>query len=221
MEQVIKNFIYIHAFFGGIGLITGVANVALKKGSQWHKNMGKIFSYAMVISSLISLWVARMPNHENLFLFLIGVFTIYMVLSGNRALTLKKHIKSKADNLDKLVSGTMALASVAMIVIGTIGVIQKNNNSTLYIFFGVLGLFMTYKDYRIFKTFTKNENAWVINHVGRIMGALIASITAFLVSGLKIDTIMVWIAPTVIGTIYIIYWNRKIRTTGKSASAPL
>jgi len=76
MEETIKILIYTHAFFGGIGLITGIGNLILKKGNSLHKKMGKLFSYAMVISSLISLILAKMPNHKNLFLFLIGIFTI-------------------------------------------------------------------------------------------------------------------------------------------------
>ena len=97
MEQTIQILIYIHAFFGGIGLITGMISIFVKKGGFKHKKTGKIFSISMIISSMISLVVARMPNHENLFLFLIGIFTIYMILAGNRALTLRNKIKSKAD----------------------------------------------------------------------------------------------------------------------------
>ncbi|MBX0333755.1 hypothetical protein K3G39_10955 [Pontibacter sp. HSC-14F20] len=95
MEQTIRILIYIHAFFGGLGLITGMISILVNKGAINHKKAGNIFSYSMVISSLISLFIARMPNHENLFLFLIGIFTIYLVLSGNRALTLKSKIKGR------------------------------------------------------------------------------------------------------------------------------
>src|SRR5690606_41579598 len=56
-------------------------------------------------------------------LFLIGIFTIYLVLSGNRALTLKA--KSKADNIDKSISGAMLLTSIVMTLIGIIGMAQK------------------------------------------------------------------------------------------------
>ncbi|WP_293907073.1 hypothetical protein [Sphingobacterium sp. UBA5670] len=50
MEETIKTLIYIHAFFGGIGLVTGLMSVAVKKGGTGHKKTGIIFSYAMVIS---------------------------------------------------------------------------------------------------------------------------------------------------------------------------
>ena len=203
MEQTIQILIYIHTFFGGIGLITGMISIFVKKGGFKHKKTGKIFSISMIISSMISLVVARMPNHENLFLFLIGIFTIYMILAGNRALTLRNKIKSKADWIDKLVSGAMLL--------GIIGMIQKIDNSVLYIFFGGFGAFMTIRDFQTFKTFTEKKNAWLINHLGRMIGALIASVTAFLVAGLNIKALFVWILPTILGTIYIIYWSRKFK----------
>ncbi len=212
MEQTIKILIYIHAFLGGLGLIFGMMSILVKKGGINHKKAGKIFSYAMVISSLISLFVARMPNHENLFLFLIGIFTIYMVFSGNRALTLKSKLKLKADTIDKLISGIMLVASIVMIVIGIYGMVNKIDKSILYIFFGGLGGFMALKDFQTFKAFTENKNAWIRNHIGRMIGALIASVTAFMVAGLHIGSLLVWITPTLIGTGYIIYWTKKIKT---------
>ncbi len=210
MEQTITTLIYIHAFFGGLGLITGMISVFVKKGGFNHKRAGKVFSYSMIISSLLSLLIARMPNHENLFLFLIGIFTIYLILAGNRALTLKSSIKSKADWLDQLISGSMLLTSIIMLTLGLIGMIQKADNSILYLFFGGFGVFMTWRDFQTFKIFTKHKKAWLISHLGRMVGALIASITAFLVAGLHIGTIVVWLTPTVIGTAYILYWKRKL-----------
>lgn len=213
MEQTIQILIYVHAFFGGLGLITGMISVFVKKGGVNHKKSGKIFSYSMIIRSLISLIVAQMPKHENLFLFLIGVFTIYMVLSGNRALNLRSKIKLKADNIDKSISGLMLLISIIMTVIGVIGMVQRIENSILYLFFGVFGIFLTLKDFKTFQTFAENKNEWIKSHIGRMLGALIASVTAFMVAGLHVGTTLVWIMPTIIGTGYIIYWTRKFKST--------
>jgi uncharacterized membrane protein len=212
MEQTITALIYIHAFFGGLGLITGLISFFVKKGGFNHRRTGKIFSYSMILSSLISLFVARMPGHENLFLFLIGIFTIYLILAGNRALTLKGNTKSKADLLDKFVSGTMLVVSIGMVFLGTFGMVLQVANSVLYLFFGGLGAFMSIKDFRTFRIFTEKKDAWLISHLGRMIGALIASVTAFLVAGLNIGTTLVWIMPTILGTIYIIYWGRQFRS---------
>jgi uncharacterized membrane protein len=209
METTIKYLIYIHAFLGGVGLITGLISILVKKGGFNHKKAGKIFSIAMCSSSLISLVIARMPNHENLFLFLIGIFTIYLILAGNRALTFKS--KTKADLIDKLISGSMLLTSVVMLGVGAIGYFQKIENSILYVFFGSFGAFLSARDFKTFKILQSDKKAWLISHVGRMIGALIASVTAFIVAGLNITSLVFWILPTVLGTGYIIFWSRKIK----------
>lgn len=216
MDSTIQLLIYLHAIFGGIGLLSGLFSLLVRKGGYNHKKTGRIFSYSMLISSLFSLIVARMPGHENLFLFLIGIFTIYLVLAGNRALTLKNRTKTKADALDKLVSGSMLFTSIGMLVIGLLGVLQKIDQSLLYLFFGSFGAFMSLKDFHNFKVFRQKKNVWLKSHLGRMVGALIASVTAFLVAGLHIGTTLIWISPTLIGTAYIIYWNNKFRLTKKN-----
>jgi len=214
MEQTITVFIYIHAFFGGLGLLTGIGNTLVKKGSSIHKKLGKLFSIGMFTSSIISLPIACMPNHKNIFLFLIGLFTIYLVLVGNRALTFKPTLKEKATLLDKTISGSMVLISIFMILLGIIGFFKRMDNNILYLFFGGFGLIMTIKDFIFFKTFKQKKKAWLANHISKIVGALIASITAFIVVSLNIGDLLAWLSPTIIGSLYITYW--KIKTKRKS-----
>lgn len=137
-----------------------------------------------------------------------------MVLAGNAALTFKSTNKLQANNLDKTISGIMLVISIIMIVMGTVGIIQKINNSILYVFFGSFGVLLTIKDFQTFKRITQNRNAWIKSHIGRMVGALIASVTAFLVAGLNIGTVLVWILPTILGVPYIIYWSRKFKSPG-------
>jgi uncharacterized membrane protein len=219
MEHTLKILIYIHAFFGGIGLITGIGSIIVKKGQKLHRRMGKLFSIGMLTSSLISVPICFMPKHENLFLFLIGIFTIYLVISGNRALTFKLKSKTKADFIDQFISGTMLLSSIVMILIGIYCVINNITNGILFAFFGGFGFYMTVKDFMFFKDFTKTKNVWLTKHIGKMVGALIASITAFIVAGLGLGNLIAWITPSIIGTIFIIYWNRKVGSKTKSNEA--
>lgn len=212
MEKYITILVYLHAFFGGLGLITGIGSMTVKKGGRPHRKMGKLFSFGMVLSSLLSLFIAWAPGHENLFLFLIGVFTIYMVLAGNRSLTFKPWIKRKATYIDYSISGAMLLFSLFMGVLGTIGLINGQYTAAiLYLFFASFGLLFTIRDFIFYRNFTEKKNEWLLNHIGRMMGALIASITAFGVTGLRIESILAWILPSLLGTIYIIYWRKKTK----------
>lgn len=212
MENFVSMLIYTHAFLGGVGLISGLSSVFVKKGGSIHKKSGKVFTYSMLSSSLISILVARMPHHENLFLFLIGVFTIYLILSGNMALSLKSKSEYQVGWKERLTSGSMLLVSLVMMLLGVLGIIQKVDNSFLYLFFGGFGASLSYRDFIAFRTFEENKKVWLINHIGRMVGALIASFTAFLVAGLHIGTTLVWILPTVIGTIYIFYQIRQVKS---------
>lgn len=208
MEAAIKILIYIHAFFGGIGLITGIGSIVVKKGSKLHKRMGKLFSVGMLISSLISIPICWMPKHQNIFLFLIALFTVYLVISGNRFLSFK--YKTKADLTDKLISGTMLFFSVIMISLGLYCQFSGIANGVLFTFFGGFGLYMTVKDFMFFKNLSETNKNWLSKHIGKMMGALIASITAYIVAGLGTGNLIAWITPSILGTIYILYWNRKI-----------
>lgn len=210
MEETIKILIYMHAFFGGLGLITGIGSIIVKKRNLLHKRMGKLFSIGMITSSLISVPISWMPNHQNLFLFLIGLFTIYLVLAGNRALTFKT--KDKANWIDKIISGSMLLFSLIIILTGSYGILNNTSYNLLHLFFGGFGLFLTLKDFRFYKNSGNPKNAWLLSHISKMTGALIASITAFLIAGLEIGSLIAWTLPTILGTFYIVYWKRKIKS---------
>ncbi len=208
MDNLITYLIYTHALFGGIGLITGIISALAAKGLKTHRLTGKLFSFSMLVSSIVSLIVSLSPKHENPFLFLIGIFTIYMVLAGNNALKLKS--KNEVNWKDKIVSRFMFFTSIIMILIGVVGTLKHIENSILFVFFGGFGLFMTLKDFQTFKKINETNSIWLKSHLGRMLGALIASITAFMVVGLHLTSIFAWITPSIIGTCWIIYNNRRL-----------
>ncbi|QDW20964.1 hypothetical protein [Flavobacterium sp. KBS0721] len=208
MEQTIKILIYIHAFFGGIGLLTGIGSIFVKKGGLLHKRMGKLFSIGMITSSLISLPICWIPQHQNIFLFLIGLFTIYLVIAGNRVLTFKT--KAKADITDFIISGSMLFFSIIMVSLGIYCQLTNIENGILFTFFGGFGLYMTIKDFIFYKNVSEMKKQWLSKHIGKMIGALIASITAFIVAGIGIGNVIAWMTPSILGTIYILYWNKKI-----------
>nr|WP_315224362.1 hypothetical protein [uncultured Flavobacterium sp.] len=216
MESIITIIIYIHAFFGSIGLIAGIASVSTKKGSYLHRKAGKLFTFGMVTSSTISLTIAIMPNHKNIILLLIGIFTLYLVLSGNRALTFKN--KTKVAFVDYFISGSMLLCCIIMISLGIFSVLKNYQSGTILLIFGILGLYLSIKDFILYRNILDVNKNWLMKHAGKMTGALISSITAFLVAGIGISNLIVWIMPSVLGGIYIVYWANKITNKRKLAS---
>lgn len=209
METFINTLLIIHASLGGVSLIAGSISMMTKKGSKNHKQSGKVFSIALLIASILAIPVTLSESHNNLFLFLIAIFTIYMILSGNRAL--RNKFKSEPPNrVDYIISGVMAAFALALIAIGSYS-LMKNNGGILFIFFGIVSLILTYGDYIYFKSGFLKKGLWLRQHIGRIMGAYIAAITAFLLTALQSDSVIVWMAPTIVGTLFIIYWSRKVK----------
>lgn len=205
MEQTIKIFIYIHAFFGGISLLSGFLSVLFTKGSKNHKRTGKLFSYGMIISSIISLPICWLPKHNNIFLFLIGIFTIYLVISGNRILLFKN--KEKANFIDKFISGSLFIVSLIMLIMGILSIIQNQLGGILFLFFGVISLLNSIGDFKFYRNIDKSK---IIRfHIGKMSGALIASFTAFLVAGIRLNGIIYWILPSIVGGLFIYYWIKK------------
>lgn len=211
MPLLIKILTIGHAFLGGLGLLAGIINLFSQKGGSVHHKAGKVFTVSMIGSALPALFITMMPGHKNLLLFLISIITIYLVLAGNRALTFKNKSKTQASILDKIISGTMLVGSVVMITIGGYRLWVGLHNSLLFLIFGSVGLLLTVRDFQLFKSYKTSPKAWLINHIGRIVGALIASVTAFIIAGLNFQSLVAWLSPTLVGLLYIIFWNWKLQ----------
>ncbi len=219
MEPTIRMLIYIHALTGGIGLITGFWALAAGKGLKVHKSVGKIFSWSLGFSAGLSLIIAVLPNHHNPFLFLIGVFTLYLIGAGNRALKLKDSKLQNVAITDKILSGGMFLFAVIMVFKGGFAYFNNQAIGLLYFFFGVIAGLLAGRDLVLFRDFAKARKMWLRTHLTRMIAALIASVTAFMVAGLSLNSLAAWIAPTVVGTGVIIYWLRRV-SPKKTGPAP-
>jgi uncharacterized membrane protein len=207
------TLIIIHASLGGIGLLSGIVSMSSKKGRKLHKTSGKIFAFSMVLSSLISIPVCFMPGHENMFLFAIAVFTIYLVFSGQRALLYKlKNLENIQTWKDWLISLVMFAFGIALIIEGAFKVLYQNGPTVLFYFFGLLSVFLAIQDFRFFARKNKSATEFIERHIGQMSGAFTASFTAFLSAGLQLKHWLVWILPTLFISIWIIYWTRKYKS---------
>jgi hypothetical protein len=165
----------------------------------------------MGLSAFISLIIARMPGHENNFLFAIGIFTNYMILSGYNVLSFKGGQKKRAGFFDITVSGGMLLVSGWMLIQGILSMVRSSDTGILYIVFGGIGFLLSLGDFQFFRKPNRSRTGWLTSHIGRMCGAFIASVTAFIVAGLELNALVYWIAPTVVGNIYIWYWIKRIK----------
>ncbi|MES2127693.1 MAG: hypothetical protein V4463_10510 [Pseudomonadota bacterium] len=74
--------LFLHIGAGGIGLVSGAAALALRKGSVWHGRAGRVFVAAMLTMSAIGASVAPfLPAPERASV-VAGVLTFYLVLTS-------------------------------------------------------------------------------------------------------------------------------------------
>ncbi|MES2679075.1 MAG: DUF2306 domain-containing protein [Bacteroidota bacterium] len=212
MEIVLRVLLFTHILFGVLALTSGCAAIAVKKGGKTHRLAGKIFFYSMlgVTASAFIISVAK----NNGFLLMIAVFSFYQNYMGYRAIKNKGLIPS---SLDWMVLFCAAVNTFFMI---------WSMNIVLMVFGGI-SLFLVLGNLRInLKTKRKevlHPLRWLKLHIGMMMGAYIAAITAFVVVNagifafLNLPEWLPWLLPTLILVPLMGYLTKKytVKTVGK------
>lgn len=206
MKTLATYLIYIHATLGSIALLAGFIAIITKKGSNFHKKSGLIFYYTMLTTALSALVIAVLPKHESPFLFTIGIFSSYFIITGNRALRFKKPNPSLL--VDKIISTCMIFTGIFMIFYPLISTGKMNIILTI---FGVIGAIFAFRDLLLFKNTKKLRKNWLKFHIGKMLGGYIAAVTAFIVVNQFIPGIAGWFIPGIFGSVYITYWFWKLK----------
>jgi uncharacterized membrane protein len=213
MNQIFNIFLVLHIIGGTLGIASGTINIVRKKGDKLHKNVGKIFLYSMLTAGFSSLILAIM--HPNNFLFIIGIFTVFLVGTGRRYLSLKGLASGQKPHLvDWLLTIMMLIFGIFFMGFGLFFLIKNELFGIVYIVFGVAGLRYVLKDFNYYrgqKITTKNY--WLIEHIGRTMAGYAASLTALLVVNSAylsfIPNVLLWLLPTIVLVPLIVFWSRK------------
>lgn len=213
LDNIALILIYLHAGFGGIALFAGSVALASKKGKSIHKKFGKLFYYAMLISAITAMIISLVPNHENPFLFSIGIFSSYFILTGYRALRFKK--KNLTLLIDKFISVIMICTGITMVIFP---ILFNHSINIVLTVFGISGLIFSIQDLRLFKNTERLKKDWLKMHVGKMIGGYIAAVTAFVVVNNVFPGIYGWFIPGIVGGIYIAYWTKKLNLKSKVQS---
>lgn len=209
MEYYFKVILIIHIVFGSIGLITGTINIIRKKGDKPHFLVGKLFLISMIINAVAGFIMSIM--HNNIFLLIVAVFSFYMVCTGQRILSLKNLLKNqKPKIIDHLLTFGMLLFGIGFIIYGSLMLLNHNNFGIVLLVFGLISIFMVRTDLKLYKGVTKYKNYWLLIHLQRMIGAYIASVTAFIVTNDNYNLgIIGWLLPTVILVPLIFKWSKQ------------
>lgn len=203
---MIQYVVYAHAALGGIALLTGLIALLVKKGSKNHILSGKIFFWSMLTSGLVALVVSCLPDHENPFLFAVGVFSVYLICSGYRAI----QYKNPTVNLtfDKILAGSMIITGLGMVLVP---IIVKSEINIVLSVFGIFGIILSIQDFMGFRHLDRLRKSYLQAHLGKMIGGYIAAVTAFIVVNQIFPPLIGWLGPTVVLTPIIFYWTRKVK----------
>jgi hypothetical protein len=146
--------------------------------------------------------------HENIFLFIVGTFTAYMLLSGTRYLKIKSIIDIK--KADWALAITITLFGLGFIVLGIMLLIKSVSFGIVLLVFGGICWMFALQDFKNFSNKSRVKNFWLTTHIQRMTGSYIASATAFLVvNNTILPGVISWLLPTVVLTPLIVIWVRK------------
>ena len=154
----------IHVILGFIGLTAGIFVLFLKKGNQLHKKIGSVFLYAMLLSALTALLLSYFRS--NVFLFAIGIFTLYLIGTGSRYIQLKAigSLSAKPKIVDWVLSGLMLISGIALVVLGISSLVRGNMMGIALAVFGTIGLSGVWQDLRYYRGLQKEKMYWLCSY---------------------------------------------------------
>lgn len=226
MQNFLKITLYFHIVAGFLALVTGLIPMFSKKGGKVHILWGKVYFWAMFVVALTALMRFQMKLNL-IFLAGIAVFSFYNTFTGARLVHRKDHIKPIF--IDWFASILGVFCAFLMVYFSYLAFNMDNVFYTvLFLVFGIFMLVLVVEDLRIFagRKSIKSEDGtpvpvryWFQNHISRMGGSYIATVTAFLVVNNPpyIPGLVVWIAPGVIGGVIIgrtrAYYLKKFEKT--------
>lgn len=196
----------IHITCGSISLLSAFGAMAARKGDYWHKMAGRFFFYGMTGVFVTAIPMAILKN--NLFLFLIAIFSYYLAFSGWRFARNRFGIPAK---LDWAVSILMVLTSVCMLVMAIYLYKINNSRAMVLLVFAIIGGIFALSDLKTFYGHKAIGKERIAKHLTAMLGATIAAVTAFSVTNIPLQpSILLWLGPTVLLVPIIVWWNNRV-----------
>ena len=196
----------IHILVGTIALLCAALAVSSEKGKKIHVLSGRIYFWCMV--AIFSTAIPMSIINNNIFLFLIAIFSFYLAFAGMRFARNRKGI---ATTLDWIAVSLMILSGIGMWILAAIYFTNDNSQYIVLLVFGFLAVFLGYGDYKSYKDKTATGKERIAKHLTNMMGGTIAVITAVLVVNPPSNPEWVWwVLPTALIVPVIFWWNVKV-----------
>lgn len=237
------SFIVLHVTLALVALVVAPVAMAVAKGGKAHRRWGLVYFWSMIAVNGSALLL--LTWRFNIFLFGITVLTLYSVVTGYRALRRKRPtVTGQRPTWFDWSFASMALLmgsglfgwGVATLFGFTAALIPTAER--LVIIMGVLPIVFglsigqsALTDLRLYRNAPTDRNWWWYYHMERMVGSYIGLFTALMVQqvGPRMPgsvAWIVWVAPSLIGTILLTRWiasyRRKFASTkARSVAVPV
>ncbi|MFB6072219.1 MAG: hypothetical protein ABEJ88_04535 [Halobacterium sp.] len=208
--------LWTHIAAGVVALAAGGLALATAKGGRTHRRAGRAYvaSMGVVVATVLPLFAVE-QSFLRTFLLLVAVFSGYFAFSGYRALARKR-----PDDDPRLADCAAAVAvAAACVTLGAWGgtlVLAGDTFGVVMVVFGATGAALGVADLRAFGR--NADRPWLVNHLSRMVGGYVATVTAVSVVNLQAaPAVVAWLWPTAVGVPLIWYWQAEYGDRGPLA----
>lgn len=210
MDSSTALILVIHIIGGGLAMLAGFTNMAMKKATLLHKRIGGVYIVALIANAFTSIILSIKIN--NSILGALGILTLYLIVSGIKYLSLRKRVQHRRLTMsDWLPTILLFSYSAYLIVDAFLHFNDYNNNSAIYLLIiAALSLFMVWQDVAIFKGLVKKDNFHQTMHLQRMIPSFIVLLISFLmVNSLFLPIWASFLLPIVSIFPFMIIWTKK------------
>jgi hypothetical protein len=204
--------LWLHIAGGTVALLAGIGALVTNKGGLRHRQAGTVFLVSMsIVVGTVFVLLPLDPTPFRGILALVALFSGYLAFSGYRALSRKRPAQTEHP-VDWIAAGSVILACIGLSVWGLTLFLDGRSFGIVMLVFGGIGVAFGTIDIRLFQTSDVEE--WMVNHLQRMIGAFIATVSA--VSAVNLTPVMgiaAWLWPTAVGVPLIYYWSKKYSST--------
>jgi uncharacterized membrane protein len=207
--------LWTHVAAGVVALLAGAGALVTNKGGGRHRFAGRQFVRAMaVVVGTVPLLLAFDPtSFARQFLTLVAVFSGYFAFTGYRVLA-RKRPAAEAAPVDWAAAVLVVVASLALAGLGVALLLRGGTFGIVLLVFGLLGGGFGFVDVRGFRA-PEGRNPWLVDHLTRMIGAFIATVSAVSVVNLSATLgVVAWLWPTAAFTPLTLYWQAKYADEG-------
>lgn len=202
----------LHIVSGALALLSFLVPAVVRKGSPLHRRVGWVYAGAMgvVAATGATLCVLHLlrgdPVAPSVFLLYVAWMSVTSLWAGLRALRSKARRAPGGSALDLAVPAVLAAAGLG------IGAWGLTTGAVVHAVFGAIGAWIGISHVRYWRTAPTDGRHWYDAHAANLIGAGIATFTAFAVvnaAHLGLPGTFAWLLPTVVGVPVIALVQRR------------